>query len=168
MNRTTRCVLSVFALAALAIPGGGTLHASVFVKEDVASLKRSSEAVVHARVVDVRSYWNDDASMIFTDVTLEVKRRLHGAADDRLVVRVPGGTVEGFTAEMLGAPKFEVGEDVVVFVARWRDGVPMVAGYFQGKSRVNADAVGNLMLRDGAADGLPMSDLARQLSRSGR
>src|SRR5262245_49189949 len=84
----------------LAVAGAGLTYASVFLKEDIASLKKTSDAVVRARVTDSRSYWNDDRSMIFTDVTLQVKGLLHGASGNTIVVRVPGGTVGDFTAEM--------------------------------------------------------------------
>jgi len=161
-------VSSLIAAALLLAAGAGPVQASMFLKEDVQSLKQRAEAVVRAGVVDVRSYWNADATMIFTDVTLEVKGRLHGSSDNQVVVRVPGGTVGDFTVEMEGAPRFGVGEDVVAFIARWDDGVPMVAGYFQGVSRIRRDRAGNEMLQGGVADGLAMSELARQLHQAGR
>ncbi len=151
-------------LAALAAPS----LASVFLKEDVASLAGKSRAVVHARVADMRSYWNAERTMIFTDVTLEVKGRLRGTAEGQLVVRVPGGTVDDYTVEMEGAPEFVTGEQVVAFIGSWDDGVPMVAGYFQGLSRVEHDKSGNAILHGGVADGLPMIELARQVGRSDR
>jgi len=161
-------IASFVAAALLLSFGTGQAVASMFLKEDVQSLKNRAEAVVRASVVDSRSYWNADATMIFTDVTLAVKGRLHGNADDTIVVRVPGGTVGDFTVEMEGAPRFDVGEDVVAFIGRWDDGAPKVAGYFQGVSRVRPDKAGNEMLQGGVADGLPMSELARQLHQSGR
>ena len=134
---------------------------STFVKVDVPTLNRTSEAVVHARVADVRSAWNDEHTMIFTFVTLEVLGRLRGEAVPGLVVRVPGGTVDGFSGVMEGAPTFRAGEEVVAFIARWRDGFPMVAGYEQGLSRVELDAYGSQRLRGGVADGIALSNFAR-------
>jgi hypothetical protein len=64
---------------------------------------------------------------------------------------------------MEGAPRFVVGDEVVTFIARWHDGVAMVAGYAEGLSKVKRDQVGNLRLEGGLADGMPISDLARQL-----
>ena len=152
------------ALAAGAILLGTTLTAaSTFLKVDVPALKRMSEAVVQADVVDVRSAWNDEGSAIFTFVTLQVTGRLHGAAADQLVVRVPGGTVGDFTSEMEGAPVFHEGDHIVAFIARWFDGAPMVAGYAQGLSKINRDRLGNLMLEGGVADGMPLAELGKQL-----
>jgi hypothetical protein len=157
-----------FALAAIFLAGLSLPAASTFLKVDVPTLNRMSESVVHAKVIDVQSSWNDDGSAIFTYVTLEVKGRLHGTAGNQIVVRVPGGTVGDFTSEMEGAPRFKNGDEVVAFIARWFDGVAMVAGYDQGLSRVKHDQLGNLVLEGGLADGMPMSDLARQLGRSGK
>ena len=150
------------------IAGVSIAAASTFLKVDIPTLKGMSEAVVHAKVVDVRSAWNDEGTAIFTWVTLDVKGRLHGKAADQLVVRVPGGTVGDFTTEMAGAPKFDKGDEIVAFIARWYDGVPMVAGYAEGLSKVKHDLLGNLRLEGGLADGMPITDLARQLARSGR
>ena len=164
-----RSISTLTALAAaVLISAIGVVPASVFLKEDVGSLKKQSEAVVHAKVVDVRSYWNADHSVIFTDVALDVKGRLHGTSDNLIIVRVPGGKVSDYTMEMEGTPQFAVDDEVVAFIARWHDGAPMVAGYFQGLSKVDHDRLGNAFLRGGVADGLPMSELARQLRQPAR
>jgi hypothetical protein len=142
--------LATFALGAMFLAGITSTVASTFLKVDIPTLRGMSESVVRANVVDVRSAWNDEGTGIFTFVTLQVTGRLHGAAQNQLVIRV-----------------FEVGDDVVAFVSRWQDGVPMVSGYAQGLSRVNRDGLGNLMLKGGLADGMPMNELGRQLGRSG-
>jgi hypothetical protein len=144
----------------------GSTIASTFLKVDINDLKKMSEAVVHGKVLEVRSAWNADGTMIFTEAAIEVKGRLYGQADDLLVVRTVGGTVDGYTVEMGGAPRFTEGEEIVAFVGRWDDGVPMVAGYAEGISRVRKDNLGHLMLQGGLADGLPVSELARQLRQS--
>ena len=157
------------ALAAtLIVAAGVSAFGSVFLRMDVQELRKASEAVVHARVSGLNSYWDSSHRMIFTDVTLEVKRRLHGLAGAELVVRVPGGTVDGYTAEMPGAPEFDLDEEVVLFVSRWKDGAAMVTGYSQGKARVVRDQIGNETLQGSAADGLPMVELVRQLCQAGR
>ena len=164
--RMSRGKTALFAGALLL--GGITLSsASTFLKVDVPALKRMSEAVVQANVVDVRSAWNDEGSAIFTYVTLQVVGRLHGEAADQLVVRVPGGTVGDFTSEMEGAPVFHQGDRIVAFIGRWFDGAPMVQGYAQGLSKVNRDRLGNLMLEGGVADGMPLTELGKQLARTG-
>ena len=156
------------ALGVMLITAVTTAQASVFIKEDIASLARSSEAVVVGRVVGMDSAWNEERTMIFTQVTLQVNRRLQGEAGDEVVIRVPGGTVDGFTAVMAGAPEVHMGQRVMTFLARWDNGALMVNGYFQGLSQAIPDKAGNLMLTGGVADGRSMSSLAHDLRRPGR
>lgn len=158
---------AALALGAILLASVSLTAASTFLKVDIPALKKMSESVVHAKVVDVRSAWNDEGSAIFTYVTLDVKGRLHGNADNEIVLRVPGGTVGDFTSEMEGAPQFEVGDHVVAFIARWYDGVPMVAGYAQGMSKIHEDRLGNQVLSGGIADGMPLSELGKQLAKTG-
>ena len=160
--------VSALACAAAIVAGSSLAIGSTFLKVDIPTLRGMSEAVVKAHVVDVRSAWNDEGSAIFTYVTLEVKGRLSGRTDNQLVVRVPGGTVGNFSSVMEGAPEFTVGEDVVAFIARWDDGVPMIAGYAEGVSRVKQDGLGNAILHGGLANGMPVSELSKQLGRSDR
>lgn len=160
--------VAALSLGAILLAGISPTAASTFLKVDIPTLRGMSESVVHASVVDVRSAWNDEGSAIFTFVTLDVKGRLHGTAENQIVVRVPGGTVGNFTSEMEGAPSFHKGDEVVAFIARWKDGVAMVAGYAAGLSRVNHDRLGNLVLEGGLADGMPMSELGRKLAQSGK
>ena len=145
---------------------GDRTSATILLKQDVESLRRLSESVVHARVVEIESAWNPQKSMIFTDVTLEVIETLYGVPRKHVVVRVPGGTVDGFTLEMSEAPVFRLDEEVVVFLSRWRDGRPMVAGYSQGLAEVVAGGPKGLTLKGGVIHGLEMSELARRLNPS--
>jgi hypothetical protein len=165
--RRSRVVVAL-VLGAILLAGVSLTAASTFLKVDIPTLRSMSESVVQANVVDVRSAWNDEGSAIFTYVTLEVTGRLHGTAGDQIVVRVPGGTVGDFTSEMEGAPVFHQGEQIVAFIARWYDGVPMVAGYAEGLSRVSRDQLGNQILQGGLADGMPLSDLRGRLAAAGK
>jgi hypothetical protein len=156
----------MFVLGLAAIMAAGPALASTFLKVDIQDLKKTSEAVIRGNVVEVRSFWNAEGTMIFTEAAIDVTERLHGHPDDLLVVRTVGGTVDGYTVEMEGAPQFREGEQIVAFIARWDDGVPMVAGYAGGISRVRKDNLGQLVLHGGLADGLRVSELARQLGQS--
>jgi len=148
-------------VALASMVAAGPVTASVFLQVDLPALTKMSGSVVHARVTDVRSAWNDDGTFIFTYVTLQVEETFRGEATDTVVVRVPGGRVGNYVAQMEGAPTFEPDEEVVAFLARWDDGVPMIAGYFQGLSKVEHDALGNKTLRGGLAHGMPIAALAR-------
>jgi len=146
----------------------GTAGASMSLQVDLPALARRSTSVVHAHVIDVRSAWNDQRTFIFTFVTLRVEEKFRGESPETVVVRVPGGRVGDFVAEMDGAPQFSLGEEIVAFLASWDDGTPMVAGYQQGLSRVEKDVLGNRILHGGKADGMPISELARAVGLIGQ
>jgi hypothetical protein len=126
----------------LALVGAAGALATTFIKADIPTLKKMSESVVHARVGEIRAEAGD-RGMIFTQVSLNVIRTLHGNASDEVVVRVPGGTIDGRTVKMEGAPEFQAGSQVVAFIGSWDDGAPRVVGYVQGVSRVSRDNLEN-------------------------
>ena len=159
--------LAMVALAALLVAGlSPTAKSSTFVKMGISTLRGRSESVVQAQVARMRSE-RIGGGMIFTYVTLNVTRTLHGKSATELVVKVPGGTVDGYTIRMEGAPEFQRGSTVVAFIGRWDDGSPMVAGYSQGLSKVTRDALGNQTLQGGVGHGLTVAGLARQLASAG-
>jgi hypothetical protein len=142
--------------------------ASTFLDVDIPTLRTMSSSVVVARVQEVESSWNEDGTMIFTQVTVAVQRTLVGTHQASLTLRVPGGSVAGFSLRMAGAPEFRVGERALIFVAAWDDGAPMVSGYAQGVSRIARGQAGNEMLRGGIANGMALSQLVRELRGAGR
>jgi len=139
--------------------------ATVLLEQDVETLGRASETVVHARVIDIASRWNQTRTMIETDVTLDVIRDLRGTSRRHPVIVVPGGWVDGYRQVLDGAPEFDLNEEVVVFVRRDAAGRARVAGLAQGLSRVTRDEGNNLVLEGGAAAGLRLDELERRLVR---
>ncbi len=125
----------VTAMAGLLIVATSTItEASLRVATDE-TLARSSAAAVQGRVVAVTAQWEDAADTIYTFVTVDVVRSwgLDGSPA-RVVVKQLGGVV-GDTAFVVGGQaRFEVGEDVLVFLdLRPRDNTLSVAGLEQGK-----------------------------------
>jgi hypothetical protein len=168
MRTHRRRILPALAIVALLAAGASGVGASTFLNQSVGDLIRSSHGIVHAQVTDIRSEWNSDHTFIFSYVTLEVKRSLLGTKHAYETVRVPGGVVDGYRVVMEGAPAFQVGDNVVVFLGAWDDGALMVEGYYQGLSKVDRDAAGNEMLKGGSAHGLSMAQLAKQIAASGK
>jgi Matrixin len=99
------------------------------------TLARSSAAAVQGRVVAASAHWDDTAGTIYTFVTIDVVKSwgLTGPPP-RVVIKQLGGIV-GDTAFVVGGQaRFEVGEDVLVFLdVRPRDHTLSVAGLEQGK-----------------------------------
>jgi hypothetical protein len=104
----------------------------------VEGLTRSSDAVVRGTVREATSALSADGRRVFTFVDVDVEETWRG--QDRRTVRVivPGGEVGEIGQRVDGAPRFAVGEDVVVFLNGAEAGAFRVAGLAQGKFRVAA------------------------------
>lgn len=139
------------------------VDAGVFLRANVKSLRDEADCVVRGRVVDSRSEWNDERSMIYTFVTLHLDDVLHGNAENPVIVKLFGGVVDDSVITADGEPELNVGDDVILFLSRWPDGLSRVEGYFQGVSRVATDKTGNTLLRGGVADGLTLDGLRTSL-----
>lgn len=127
---------TLFPLAAsllLLAPAGaraGSLRA-----KSVEESARTSDAVVRGTVLSTASRWA--AGHIVTDVEIAVASAWKGQPGSRVTVTIPGGVVDDLGQHVDAAPKFTVGEEVVVFVQRAPNGrMNRVNGLAQGKYRV--------------------------------
>jgi hypothetical protein len=121
----------VALLAVAALPVG----ASTFLAMDQEDLVKASDAVVVGQVVDVRSFWNEEATAIVTEAHVVVDNVVVGDAPGVVVVRTFGGQVGSIRIEAHGFPTFELGQRALLFLEN--DGeVARVTGYQQGQYRI--------------------------------
>ena len=127
--------------AVLAVVGPVPTFASLRAVSDEV-LARSSAAAVHGRVTGVVSAWDPDVDGLYTYVTIDVLRSwgLDGSPT-RVVVKQLGGVVGNTAFVVGGQARFEVGEEVLVFLdVRPRDRTLSVSGLEQGKWIVTGPA----------------------------
>jgi len=145
--------LLILGLLASAVP---TAHATSFREISFADLVEKTEAVVQVKVVSTTSEWTAIPDLR-TTAELEVVRSLHGplTAGQTFDVVEVGGTVDDYTVEAVGFPKFREGDNLVVFLSRWTDGSNdwRVHMYGQGFYEVVKDAAGRDALIAGAVQG---------------
>jgi len=162
------------ALATLALCAALPAMAAVAPEVSVEAMAREADAVVRGRVVSATSRWAPDGRHIRTLVSLRRLSTWRGSSPADLVVDVPGGSVGDIAQAVSGAPSFETGEEVVVFLraagaGRWR-----VLGLALGKFRVEAgSAVPKLAgvrierapLRSGerGVESMPVGELERRV-----
>jgi hypothetical protein len=132
MRRTT--AVSLLSLLSLAAPAG----AATFVTPSVEEMARTSDAVVHGRVVDTASR-TTPAGKIVTEVEVAVESagEWKGATGASVRLVVPGGSANGLALRVDAAPTFAPGEEVVLFLARG-GGTWFVNGLALGKFLVVA------------------------------
>ena|SRR6185295_1590411 len=132
--------LGVIALLLAAIPAA----ASTFIALSHAELVAGSDAVVQGRVLKVSSYWEKTGRVIVSEAMVQVDEVVRGAAPGVVIVRTFGGTVNGYTVEAHGFPKFAVNDQVLLYL-HGAEGTAEVTGYQQGQYRIARDKAGIAM-----------------------
>lgn len=148
MRLDLKTLLLALALAALS-PVYGTLVPRLSFEE----LVGQSAVVVHGRVAVVRVAWDAQHENIWTHYQIVLDEVLKGSPGRTVEIQEPGGELDGIRMEIVGTPRYELGEEVVVFAAPtpaglrtcgWGQGRFVVAGG-PGTRRVRND-LGNIQL----------------------
>jgi len=113
------------------------LRATTLARLTLDQLAAGSDAVARVRYAGAESRWENGA--IWTITTVEVVETMKGNLPKEIVVRLPGGRVGHLTASVEGTPKFNPGDDAVVFLQRTRAGGFTVAGWVEGTFRISSD-----------------------------
>lgn len=121
------------AMACLLAAG---VDATVLVPADLRELAHDAQVIARGEVVSVDARWTEDRRTIETLVTLASENYLKGELGQTLQFRVPGGTLGRFRNLVMGAPRFVVGQRVIVFLGTDGPRVPHVLGLNQGVYRV--------------------------------
>jgi hypothetical protein len=116
------------------------LRATVIVPVEFRELVTIAPVIVHGRVVDVRSDWVDGRRSVETFVTVEAAEYLKGNLGERLTFKVPGGRLGRYRTVFVGAPEFQDGDEVILFLKSSGPSYPYIIGLSQGAFRVVADA----------------------------
>jgi hypothetical protein len=127
------------AATVLAVLIGGTVRATVLVPIDLNELAVSANAVVYARITEVRAVVTDDRRRVESMVVAEAMGYMKGDLGRTIVFRVPGGQVGAYRTVMVGAPSFERGDEVVLFFGTRGPSLPYLVGFSQGVYRVRID-----------------------------
>jgi hypothetical protein len=132
MRRLLACGFLVCASVAV--------HATVIMPIEFRELVTIAPLIVHGKVADVRSGWVDGRRSVETFVTVDVADYLKGNLGDRVTFKVPGGQIGRYRTVFVGAPEFQEGDEVVLFLQHTGPSYPYVVGLNQGAFRVVADA----------------------------
>ena len=133
MNRGRIAILVLVALfGAMAVPSGDA-GATILIKKNLKQLAAEAELIVVGQVKATRSEWYRDTKLIYTHNTIAVSSVLKGKAGESVVVSEPGGTVGDITGVVEGAPKYAIGERVILFCKRDALGLMRTHGMIQGR-----------------------------------
>jgi hypothetical protein len=138
-------MLRFFRGLSLSIPLAALLLSPAFVGATstvavpVSELVRLSPVIVHGTVLSTESRWNEDHSLIVTDVRIGVLNTLRGQAVSDVVVTQPGGRVGKLRVEVDGAGAFRLGDETILFLSPHAGGRYSVSGLSQGRFDVRQD-----------------------------
>ena len=145
------------------------LHATLEVPVEFGEMVQGSQLVIHGRVVDVRGQQTADRRSIETVVTVAVSEAFKGSPGETVTFRLPGGEVGRYRRVVVGVPRFESGDDVIVFLRGGAPAMPTAFGLSQGVYRVARTADGRavvapapLMAPSTGAERVVRGDPARQ------
>lgn len=104
---------------------------------------RQASLILEGVVTRVESAWNADKTQIHTSIDIDVQKQIKGTLpDDQTTIhlRVLGGTVDDITMVLVGAPTFEVNEEMLLFLRPNYDvRLLPVVGFNQGKIHIDTD-----------------------------
>lgn len=123
-------------------------------------------AVVRGEVGGVRSYWNEQRTKIFTEILVQTRETYKGAPGASVTILQLGGVVDNVRVTVHGALQWQPGEEVLLFLEPYRDGLYQVAGFSQGKLPIERDpATGEAYVRSLTGAPAGGKDLARRPQR---
>ncbi|MDX2169782.1 MAG: matrixin family metalloprotease [Deltaproteobacteria bacterium] len=123
----------------LAVALAARADATTFVRMDANDLARASDAALIGTVQAVRGV--DGAA---TEVVLAAEQVVLGSLPAGTVtLREPGGGASGTRQRVFGAPRYRIGERVLVFVRRGRNGVLHTTALAMGKYTLSSGADGS-------------------------
>ncbi len=93
--------------------------------------------MARVRCVSAESRWENGS--IWTVTTFDVVETMKGDLSPQVIVRVPGGRVGHLTASVDGTPKFNSGNEAIVFLQRSPAGGFSVAGWVEGSFHIARD-----------------------------
>ena len=130
---------ALWLLAALWPMAVGPAMATIILPSTLDHMANRSDAVVVGSVVSQGSYWEN--GNIFTDVQVDVSEWVKADNPDqpaRIAIKVFGGQVGDIRAEVDQAPSFTVGEEVLLFLVKWK-GAYTTYGLNYGVYRIFTD-----------------------------
>lgn len=108
--------LAATILGLVGLLAAGQAHATAVRGHSVEELTLLAPHIVHGKVGQVQSRWDDGYRSISTYVEIRVTERLKGKASGVILVKQPGGIVGEIGQKVSGAAAFVPDEEVVLFL----------------------------------------------------
>src|SRR6478672_6685774 len=124
-----------WAIGLLVLLAVQPLRATMVLPVDFAQMVSESQVIVHARVIEVAGELVGSQRTIESLVTAQVLSPIKGQPGAEVVFRVPGGRVGRYRRIFVGAPSFNAGDEVLLFLKGRAPALATVYGLSQGVYR---------------------------------
>jgi len=108
-----RCKILVCILSVLCVP---MARATIMLEQDIAALTQSSTHILKAKVISSKARLSKDRMRIMTDTKLHVLEVWKGHVKGPITAMQPGGITGEIAQKVHGAARFDLNEEVVVFL----------------------------------------------------
>ncbi len=123
-------VMTVFVMAVFIVT---PVHATTIEKLTLEELTAEASVIVKGTVSSVTSQWEENETVIYTYVRVSVDEYVKGVGPREIIVKQPGGIVDDVGLYIEGAPMFELGEGVQLYLRQSMGSFFEVVGLSQGK-----------------------------------
>lgn len=103
------------------------------------TMGRESSLVASGKVQSILPFWNAAHTRIFTKTTIRINETFKGAAGSTVDIIQMGGVVGHVRMNVAGAARWKQGEETLLFLEPYGNGMYMVAGFSQGKFNIDRD-----------------------------
>ena len=120
------------------------LSATVVLKMSMEDITTSSEEIIQGKVKEITSQWNEEKTLIYSEIKIEVKEVIKGENKRKeIVIRQLGGKVGDLRLKVIGMPVFQEEEEVILFLKKDKKQLKKfyVNGLFQGKFAIKKEKV---------------------------
>jgi hypothetical protein len=132
--------VKVFVVAVLLLAAVATAtFATQVIYRTPRQLGQESALVIDGKVTNVRSYWNDTHTKIYTEAVVTVSGSHKGDAGSVVRIVQPGGVVGNVRMTLHGAIQWKPNQEVLLFLEPSVPGAYQVTGLFQGMYKVERD-----------------------------
>jgi len=129
-------------LCILLLCAAGPAFSTMVPRFSLEELATGSDLIVHGKVLRTWTAWDAATQIIWTHSEVQVIDALKGSPQSAVVVSEPGGSVDDVTMAISGMPRYQPGEEVVLFLFQTPVGLWRARGLGQGKFLVTESASG--------------------------
>lgn len=142
-------------------------QATTLMRMSLAQMARTAQVIVRARCVSNATLW--DEGEIWTRTTFDVEESWSGPPGTRqIAVRLLGGSLGNISSRVSGIPRFQPGEDTVLFLEPSRNGDFAIVSWQQGTFRIRQNAaMGAEIVVQDTASALTYDPVSRRFEAAG-